>query len=105
MDSSITAVPYSRGENPSLPSHKILESHEKLPKKKTSKTEHSTAVSVPSAVEINLLSPLPTSYCPFSVSEKSSKPFQETPYAPIHAVPSEQEEVTEKHVIKGDLTS
>lgn len=78
-----TAVSYSRDENPSLSSHKNIKSHEKMPKQKTSKTDNSSAVSVPSAVEINPLSPLPTSYCPFSVSEKSSEPFQEIPYTPI----------------------
>lgn len=62
-------------------------------------------MSVPAAMEINLPSPLSTSSCPLNASEKSPQPFQETSFTSIVSVPSEQEEVTEKHVIKGDLTS
>jgi len=82
-DSPVTVVSYSGHANPTLPSHKILRSQEEQLGQKLSKTEHSSAVSVPSAVEINLPSPLPTSCCPFNVSEKSSLPFQETSYASI----------------------
>lgn len=78
-----TVASYSRDANPTLPSHKNPRSQEELPGQKPSKTEHFSAVAVPSAVEISFLSPLPTSCCPFTVSEKSSQPFQETLYASI----------------------
>lgn len=60
---------------------------------------------MPSAVEINLPSSLSTSCCPFSVSEKSHSLSKKHCTVPSHTVPSKQEEVTERHVIKGALTS
>lgn len=77
-----TVVSYSGDANPTLLSHKIPRPHEELPGQNPSKAEHSSAVPVPSAAE-NLPSPLPTSCCPFNISEKPSQPFQETLHTSI----------------------